>query len=223
MQDQLRDNLPAPDHLIPPHWIETLGQPRIIRGQICALQDYLYSTGVLVGLMFDIDQTCEYRARYCYEHHADAERALLTWDGTGDPSGPWIKEKLSGRLGPGATASRFVFVGTRGPGGCRVQISHLDGGHLTDLDPRNDLINHSPDGFEWGYSGSGPAQLALAMCAAVLPAHLVTTVYQGVKDELIASIDTDSWRITDQQVLDAAMRVMRRQRYMIGGHADDQA
>ena len=25
------------------------------------------------------------------------------------------------------------------------------------------LYNHSPDGFEWGYSGSGPAQLALAL------------------------------------------------------------
>jgi hypothetical protein len=25
------------------------------------------------------------------------------------------------------------------------------------------LWNHSPDGFEWGYAGSGPAQLALAI------------------------------------------------------------
>lgn len=24
--------------------------------------------------------------------------------------------------------------------------------------------NHSPDGFNWGYGGSGPAQLALAIC-----------------------------------------------------------
>ena len=30
------------------------------------------------------------------------------------------------------------------------------------LDPRFDLWNHSPTGFEWGYGGSGPAQLALA-------------------------------------------------------------
>lgn len=26
------------------------------------------------------------------------------------------------------------------------------------------VINHSPDGFNWGYGGSGPAQLALAIC-----------------------------------------------------------
>lgn len=26
------------------------------------------------------------------------------------------------------------------------------------------VTNHSPDGFNWGYGGSGPAQLALAIC-----------------------------------------------------------
>jgi hypothetical protein len=25
------------------------------------------------------------------------------------------------------------------------------------------VMNHSPDGYNWGYSGSGPAQLALAL------------------------------------------------------------
>lgn len=34
-----------------------------------------------------------------------------------------------------------------------------------DLDPRLDLRNHSPTGFAWGYGGSGPAQLALAILA----------------------------------------------------------
>ena len=33
------------------------------------------------------------------------------------------------------------------------------------LNPRLDLWNHSPTGFEWGYAGSGPAQLALAILA----------------------------------------------------------
>jgi hypothetical protein len=33
------------------------------------------------------------------------------------------------------------------------------------LSPRRsqEVWNHSPDGFEWGYGGSGPAQLALAI------------------------------------------------------------
>lgn len=33
------------------------------------------------------------------------------------------------------------------------------------LPPRNDLVDHSPDGFSWGYAGSGPSQLALALLA----------------------------------------------------------
>jgi len=33
------------------------------------------------------------------------------------------------------------------------------------LNPRFDLWDHSPTGFEWGYGGSGPAQLALAILA----------------------------------------------------------
>ena len=30
-------------------------------------------------------------------------------------------------------------------------------------DASQKLLNHSPDGFQWGYGGSGPAQLALAL------------------------------------------------------------
>ncbi|GAF79707.1 unnamed protein product, partial [marine sediment metagenome] len=37
----------------------------------------------------------------------------------------------------------------------------------TELPPRLDLRNHSPMGFECGYLGSGPAQLALALLADV--------------------------------------------------------
>ena len=38
----------------------------------------------------------------------------------------------------------------------------LDGKPL-DLGPSQKHHNHSPDGFNWGYGGSGPAQLALAI------------------------------------------------------------
>lgn len=33
------------------------------------------------------------------------------------------------------------------------------------LDPRTDIVNHSPTGFEYGYGGSGPAQLAIGILA----------------------------------------------------------
>jgi len=54
----------------------------------------------------------------------------------------------------------MIYKGTRTERGCVVTV---DG---RPLDPRNKVRNHSPDGFEWGYAGSGPAQLALAILCA---------------------------------------------------------
>lgn len=45
--------------------------------------------------------------------------------------------------------------------------------------------NHSPDGFNWGYSGSGPAQLALAV---VLECTGKPDGYQEFKSKVIASL-----------------------------------
>lgn len=53
-----------------------------------------------------------------------------------------------------------TYHGFRGPGGCRVRVlddSPEVGGEAYNLNPRLDLWNHSPTGFEWGYGGSGPA------------------------------------------------------------------
>ncbi len=35
--------------------------------------------------------------------------------------------------------------------------------YVLPLEPSYKLHPHSPDGFQWGYGGSGPAQLALAI------------------------------------------------------------
>lgn len=60
-----------------------------------------------------------------------------------------------------------VYRGDRiGEHGCEVYV--LDEGRCTPLNPRFDAVNHSPDGFEWGYGGSGPSQLAFAMLADLL-------------------------------------------------------
>lgn len=53
-----------------------------------------------------------------------------------------------------------VYEGLVDVGGCRVVLVNED-----DLAPRLDLVNHSPAGLNWGYGGSGPAQLALAILA----------------------------------------------------------
>lgn len=49
------------------------------------------------------------------------------------------------------------------------------------------LINHSPDGFNWGYPGSGPAQLALAILLLFMPEVYAVGLYQQFKFRVVAT------------------------------------
>lgn len=69
------------------------------------------------------------------------------------------------------------------------QVFVVNNGQVRPLPPRNDLRNHSPDGFSWGYSGSGPAQLALAMLMqAFQDWSRVQPIYQIFKERFVARI-----------------------------------
>jgi len=74
------------------------------------------------------------------------------------------------------------------------------------LPQRLDLWAHSPTGFEWGYSGSGPAQLALALAADVLhDDERAVRVHQHLKRKLIANLDGD-WTLAEEDILLAIER-----------------
>lgn len=69
------------------------------------------------------------------------------------------------------------------------QVFIIRNGQVRSLSPRHDLRNHSPYGFSWGYLGSGPAQLSLAMLMEVLQDWTrVQRIYQSFKERLIAQI-----------------------------------
>ena len=53
------------------------------------------------------------------------------------------------------------------------------------------LINHSPDGFMWGYEGSGPAQLALAILLEMYSEQKALDNYQDFKRTTIAPLPMD--------------------------------
>src|SRR5262249_21275306 len=72
------------------------------------------------------------------------------------------------------------------------------------LDPRLDLWNHSPTGFEWGYAGSAPAQLALAVLADHLANESETlALYQIFKRTVVANLPYGGWRLTSDEVQQA--------------------
>ncbi len=80
------------------------------------------------------------------------------------------------------------------------------------LATRLDLRGHSPDGFEWGYGGSGPAQLALALAADVLgDDEAAVAVYQGLKAHVVGGLPHDGWTLTEEDLRAAIERVAHRQ------------
>lgn len=55
------------------------------------------------------------------------------------------------------------------------------------------IINHSPAGHEWGYGGSGPSQLAVAILANVTrDHHLALAAHQDFKRDIIARLPRDA-------------------------------
>ena len=79
------------------------------------------------------------------------------------------------------------------------------------LRPLPHLVHHSPTGFEWGYSGSGPADLAIAILADAAP-DLVTAqasrkppvpthFYQQFKYDVISRLPYPGWLIGRAAVL----------------------
>ncbi len=82
------------------------------------------------------------------------------------------------------------------------------------LNPRLDLWNHSPNGFEWGYGGSGPAQLALALLANHLADdRQALDIYQRFKWAVIVELPRKSWTLSSQEI-DQSLERIRSQEVM---------
>ena len=81
------------------------------------------------------------------------------------------------------------------------------------LNPRLDLRNHSPTGFQWGYGGSGPAQLGLAILADYLKDDdQAQRFYQDFKYSVIGRLPQgQGWTLTPEQI-DEALAEIKTQR-----------
>ena len=104
------------------------------------------------------------------------------------------------------------YEGKRSYGQCFVTVNGRA------LDSRLDLCFHSPDGFEWGYCGSGPAQLALAILADHLADdRQALDMYQRFKWAVITELPRRrSWTLTSQDI-DRAIEAIRDQDMVAGG------
>lgn len=73
----------------------------------------------------------------------------------------------------------------------RTRSVFIDGKELHPKQSQK-VRNHSPDGFSWGYGGSGPAQLALAIMMLVCSKEDAIFFYQDFKWEVIAPLPAQS-------------------------------
>jgi Family of unknown function (DUF6166) len=88
-----------------------------------------------------------------------------------------------------------IYRGRRRYNGCRVLVNNRR------LPLRLDLRNHSASGFEWGYEGSGPAQLAVAILADFLrDDDTALRLHQPFKRDIIAHLPVMSWEMSEEVV-----------------------
>jgi hypothetical protein len=64
------------------------------------------------------------------------------------------------------------------------------------------VVNHSPTGFSWGYGGSGPAQLALALLLEITTKDMALLWYQDVKWQMIAKLPQADFTLDSQEIVD---------------------
>lgn len=57
------------------------------------------------------------------------------------------------------------------------------------------VVRHSPDGFNWSYSGSGPAQLSYAILQYLVDDEFARRHYQNFKAEFISCLPPTNFAI----------------------------
>ena len=88
------------------------------------------------------------------------------------------------------------YAGARGPDGS-VKVVAIRNGRQ---EPLRHLVHHSPTGFEWGYGGSGPADLARSIIADALGTdNPDPAVYQEFKRMFVAGWG-DRWEISLDEI-----------------------
>jgi len=96
-----------------------------------------------------------------------------------------------------------VYTGRRLPNGGAVVFVIDKEGDSRRLRLHLKECNHSPTGFEWGYGGSGPAQLAFEILFDVFgDAALALRMHQAFKRERIAVLDRKRpWQFGEGEII----------------------
>lgn len=97
-----------------------------------------------------------------------------------------------------------VYVGIRTAEGLAVNVQRPDARGAHAIRRLRHYEWHSPTGFECGYAGSGPADLALAILADYLrDPRLAALKHQAFKADVVAHLPANrDWRLPEERVRD---------------------
>ena len=100
------------------------------------------------------------------------------------------------------TCKTYIGIPARESLSGQPVVTVCDGQKCQALPLRLDLFNHSPTGFSWGYGGSGPAQLALALLADALDDDdRAIRLHHAFKFKVVAAWpEGERWWITAAQI-----------------------
>ena len=93
------------------------------------------------------------------------------------------------------------YHGERTKTGTRVWWEDDDGDGIVNIGELSHQVLHSPDGFEWGYAGSGPADLARSLLWDVTGHEPEPVQYQTFKENVVAGWKTNNWSINDASIM----------------------
>ena len=94
-------------------------------------------------------------------------------------------KKYRGKLRAGGVGGQAILV--IGDGGSSKLLDHI--------------VRHSPDGFNWGYGGSGPSDAALSILTDCVGAETANVYYQEFKFDIVAGWK-ESFEITEKEIKD---------------------
>jgi hypothetical protein len=93
-----------------------------------------------------------------------------------------------------------IYKGYRHSNGVGGQLVTKDEDLFSPV-PSLQVWNHSPDGFNWGYGGSGPSQLALAILFDVTKDRdTAVKFHQDFKRAFVAGWG-ENWTVTEDEVI----------------------
>lgn len=64
------------------------------------------------------------------------------------------------------------------------------------------IVHHSPDGFEWGYYGSGPTDLALNILVQYVDVKLAMLYHEKFRNDFIAKMPREGGIIKSSKILE---------------------